>query len=71
MWGLIFVFYNGGMKYGRIFSQNEFLFWWCFTLGRDNLGFFLFVAVRGENSGGGVVRGGEVENFVTNLVSVF
>ena len=69
--GIDFCFYNGGMKYGRIFSQNEFLLWWFFTLGRDNLELFLFVAVRGENSGWGVVRGGGVENFVTNLFSVF
>ena len=66
LWGLIFVFYNGGMKYGRIFSQNGFLFWWVFELGRDNLE-FLFVAVGGENFSLGGRQGGGVENFFTNF----
>ena len=47
------------MKYGRIFSQNGFLFWWVFELGRDNLE-FLFVAVGGRNFSGGeeILAGG-------------
>ena len=65
------MFYNGEMKFGEIFFQNGFLFWWVFGLGCDNLELFLVVAVRGGNSGGGLAEGGGVENFVTNLFSAF
>ena len=59
------------MKFGELFFQNGFLFWWVFGLGCDNLELFLVVAVRGGNSGGGLAEGSGVENFVTNLFSAF
>ena len=51
--------------------EVNFCFGGVFLLGRDNLGFLFVRGEGGGNSSGGVVRGGEVENFVTNSVSVF